>query len=60
MCDRRHRESPNNPPPRNDQAEEHARFVVMQHLTAGTISHAELLRMHDSGGGGGDAVLGTA
>ena len=43
MCDRRHWQSPNRPPPRNDQAEEQARFVVMQHLTA--ISHAERLML---------------
>ena len=35
-------------PPATDQAEEQARFVVMQHLKANAIGHTTLLRMRDS------------
>ena len=34
--------------PATDQAEEQARFVVMQHLNANAIGHTTLLRMRDS------------
>ena len=34
-------------PPATDQAEEQARFVVMQHLNANAIGHTTLLRMRD-------------
>jgi hypothetical protein len=34
--------------PPSDQAEEQARFVVMQHLNTAAIDHDTLLRMRDS------------
>ncbi len=34
--------------PPNDQDEEQARFVVMQHLNSREIAHDTLLRMRDS------------
>ena len=34
-------------PPATDQAEEQARFVVMQHLKANAIGHTTLLRMRE-------------
>jgi hypothetical protein len=34
--------------PPNDQAEEQARFIVMQHLKFRAIDHDTLLRMRDS------------